>query len=173
MRKISALKLVDEAILPVVIVIAAKIASIFVLTYLFSIPWTFQADEATFGFYFINFKKLSDVYFVVSLSDLVVSLTVAIGFLWVLFRGNYFGEDKIHPITASRLHKKGQESLIVSRNETYHQALIWLSLSWFTFFLVLDNVLSGISSQLTFGITLVTTLGLTITLLENSRQAKH
>lgn len=173
MRKISALKLIDEAILPVVVVIASKIASIFVLTFLFNIPWTFKAEASSYGFYFINFTKASDVFFVVSLSDLVMVLAAAVGFLWVLFRGNYFGEDKMHPVEASRLHKKGREGLIVSSREAYHQAVVWLSISWFTFFLILDNVLNDATSQLTFGVAIVATLGLTITLLETSRESKR
>ncbi len=169
MRKISALKLLDEAILPVVLVVFCKIVAIFILTLVFNIPWSFNSTSGSYSFYFINFKDASGVFFVSSISDLVMILFVAVGFLWTLFRGSYFREDKLHPITAARLHKKGKESLIVDKNKAYHQAAVWLSLSWFTFFLSLDNVLQGSTSLLTFGVAVVATLGLTVVLLENSR----
>ncbi len=135
----------------------------------FNIPWSFNPTQGGYSFYFINFPDASEVFLVSSISDLVMILFVAIGFLWTLFRGSYFREDRLHPIAAARLHKKGKEDLIVGKNEAYHQAAVWLSLSWFTFFLSLDNVLQGATSQLTFGVAVVATLGLTVVLLENSR----
>lgn len=165
----SALKLIDEAILPVVLVIASKIASIFLLSLIFSIPWSLNSTSGSYSFYFIHFTNASSVFFISSISDLVMICVVALGFLWTLFRGNYFREDKLHPIDQAKLHKKGKEDLIVAKNEAYHQAAVWLSLSWATFFLSLDNVLQGATSQLTFGVAVVTTLGLSLALFENSR----
>lgn len=168
MRKVSALKLIETAILPVVVVVGSKILAIFLVTLFFNIPWTINT-QADYGIYFVNFQKATDFFFVSSISDLVMILTTAIGFLWALFRGNYFREDRLHPVLAAKLHKKGRESLITSTNNAYHQAAVWLSLSWFTFLLILNNTLYLSTSQIIFGIAVVTTFGLTIVLLENSK----
>lgn len=166
MKKVSALKLIDTAILPVIVVVGSKILAIFLLTLFFNIPWALSNQT---GFYLFDFQKATDVFFVSSISDLVMVLTTAIGFLWVLFRGNYFRADKIHPILAAKLYKKNREGLITNINDAYHQAAVWLSLSWFTFLLIIENTLSLNTSQVTFGIAVVTTFGLTVVLLENSR----
>lgn len=166
MRKVAALKLIDTAILPVVLVVGSKILAVFLLTLIFDIPWKLSNQT---GFYLFNFQKATDVFFVSSVSDLVMILVVAIGFLWTLFRGSYFREDRLHPIFAAKLHKKGREGLITSVNSAYHQAAVWLSLSWFTFLLIIENTLSLNTSQITFGIAIVTTFGLTIVLLENQK----
>lgn len=168
MKKVSALAIIDTAIMPVIVIIGSKILAIFLVTLFFNIPWTFT-NQTGYGFFFINFNNISDAFFVGSISDLIMILTTAVGFLWILFRSNYFREDKIHPVLAAKLHKKGREGLITSSENAYRQSIVWLSLSWFTFLLILDDTLHLTTSQLTFGIAVVTTLGLTLTLLENSK----
>lgn len=173
MQKLSALKLVDESILPVVLVISSKIFFAFLISMFFGITWYIGSDSSIYNLYFLNFASLSDLYLVNSLSDLAMVLVTAIGFIWVLFRGSYFGEENLHPINAGKLHKSGKQYLIVRSHETYHQATVWLSLSWFVFFLIVNNVFSGITSQIEFGISLTATLGLTVTFWENLRKIKY
>lgn len=173
MQKLSPLKLVDESILPVVLIISSKLFSVFLISIVFGISWDIKSTEGAHNLYFLNFTNLSDLFFVNSLSDLAMVLATATGFVWVLFRGSYFGEENLHPINASRLHKSGKQYLIVKSHEMYHQATVWLSLSWLTLFIIFSNVTNGVTNQINLGISLVATLGLTITLWENLRKIKY
>lgn len=169
MDKISALKFIDKAILPAVLLVAGKVLTIFLLALVFSVPWSFNSINGNYGFFFINFANSNDAFFLNNLSDFVMLLTVSVGFLWTIFRGSHFREDRLHPITTARLHKSGREGLIIKQRAALTEGLVWLSLSWVVLFLILNNCLQGYTSQVVFGFAAVATLGLTITLFEAFR----
>lgn len=173
MHKVSALKLIDEAILPVVLVLASKITVAFLVSGLFGLVWNFNLSASSNSLFFLNFTSKPDLYLVNSFSDLIMILVTSAGFVWVLFRHKHFGEENIHPIAKSKLHKQNQEFLIVTFQETYHQAAVWLSLSWFVLFIVFNNVILAATSQINLGIAFIVTAVLSILLEQNSKYPKY
>lgn len=174
MPKLSALKLIDEAILPLVLVVCSKIFASFILTILLGISWVLTNQTSSgYNLYFLSFSNQEDLYLINTFSDLVMILVSAIGFVWVLFRANFFGQSRLHPIFAAKLYKKGREHMIMSDHEVYHQAAIWLTLSWFTLFTIINNVALGSSSEFNLGVGLVITITLNLTLWERLRKLKH
>jgi hypothetical protein len=91
----------------------------------------------------------------------LVVLAVGVGFSWVLFRAHHLNIDKTHPTIISRVYQKGMDFWLTTTGRTYHEATVWLALSWLVLFLILVNVYQEITSQFVLGVALAVTLILT------------
>ena len=165
MSDISKLGLLDKFILPFLILLGTKYISIFIINLLFSFSWKFG-----FSFYqvfflpFIYYSDKRQLIVANSLSSLFVVLVLAIGFTWIIFRFQNFHEHHIKPKTASILHQKKMENLILSDAEFHRQLIVWFSLAWFVFIFILLEFLSGsvILPVLSLNLTVVLFLSLVI-----------
>lgn len=153
-----------------VIVIAAKLVTLFLLASYLTVPWQFSFDGNGYVTYFISFADIDNLAVISNFSDLVMVLVVAVGFVWVIFRAHHFREDKIHPHLAAKLHQKNRQKLIISAFEIYHQALIWLALSWFTLFLITTNIVLGYTSTFILGLAMAVSVGLTFILWKDLKE---
>ncbi len=170
MFQVSALRLVDRAILPSVIIIATKILAIFVACFLFSINWQFNLSPVENNFLILQFDTISDLSTVVNFSDTIVTLVCGVGFIWALFQANHPNINKTHPTVISKIYNKGKEFWLTTTGQVYHQTIVWLGLSWLVLFMVLVNVYQGVTSQFVLGVSLVLTLGLTVALYDFARK---
>jgi len=165
MSEISKLGLADKFILPLFILLGTKYISIFIINLLFSFNWKFS-----FSFYqvfflpFIHYSDKRQLLVANSLSSLFMVLVLAIGFTWIIFRFQYFHEHHIKPKTASNLHLRKMENLILSDAEVHYQLIIWFSLAWFVFIFILLEFLGGsvILPVLSLNLTVVLFLSLVI-----------
>lgn len=173
MKRISALKLLDEAILPFVLVGSAKLISALIFCLILNIEWQFGISGGRSNLFFISLGDRSDFFLINSLSDIFMVLTCAIGTTWVLFRESYFNESNLHPIFLAKLHKTGNEAMIVNSFEAYHQITVWLTLSLLTTLFVFYNAILSSTSLLVLGLSLVSTIGLGIIFWEKLRKFKH
>lgn len=173
MPKISALKLVDEAVIPVVLVIGAKICAIFLVTIVLNYPWTFGRVDDSLSLWFITFSNFNHLIVVSSISDFFAALVAGIGFAWIIYRSEDFGKENLHPKRASHLHRKGLEFLIINTYEAFHQASIWFIVSWLTVFSIFLNSIVGITSVFILGFSVSITLILTYGLREFVRRTRY
>jgi len=116
-------KLIDEAILPAVILIVAKIASLLVVNRALNLSWQFKG----FG---ISYSSFADFVLANSYSSLFMFGAIFAFTLWVLFKSHFLHDSHISPASSARLVSGGLTFLIQNSFKLYSQAFIWLSYSW-------------------------------------------
>ncbi len=171
MKSLSAVKIVDRAILPTCIVVASKITAIFLGSIIFQIPWTFSTGSSTSSFLFLQFSSQEALSTLVNFSDLITILVCGVGFTWTIFQANHLNMDYSHPNLISRLVRQGKEFWLTTTGQVYHQATIWLALSWFVLFLIILNCYQGLTSSFVLGLALTITLGLTFALYKFAKDS--
>lgn len=170
MPRLSAIKLVDRAILPFVLLIATTLLAIFAGSLLFNISWGVNLQPLENNFLFFQFANSADLATIINFSDSIVVLTCGLGFVWTIFRANHLNIDKTHPRLISRLYGKGKDFWLTTTGQVYHDSTVWLGLSWLVLFLVLINVYQGLTSKFVLGMSLALTLGLTFAFYEFVRK---
>ncbi len=160
MPKISAVRFIDEVILPIVLVVGVKFLSVLLLTIILGFSWSFDSEVKNRLLIF-SFQRFSELTTVSNISDIAAVLTSCIGFSWVVFRATYFRKDRIHPAAEVLLRQNSREALLFSKEESLHQVTVWLVISWFLLFFVLNNVLVGITSFFVLGLGIGINIALT------------
>ena len=171
MDRISLLKFLDEAILPVFLVFGSKLLGIFVLSLLLGFSWRFS-NQGGYLPPFIGYYDFTQGVVANSLSSIVMLLVLAAGFTWVLFRDQHLREDKIHPKVSAYLHRAQMEGFIATNHEMSHQLLVWFSLSWLVLILVFIEYLIGLVVLLVLSLATTFTTLLTIMILLEERREK-
>jgi len=116
-------KLVDEAIVPAIILLVVRVLSVVVLGRYFNLPVTigpagFVYDSAE-GFLIVN-----------SYSTLAMICVIAIGLMYVLIKSYLFHDTHVHPRTTAKLFRLKLSSFIQASFDVYSQGVIWLSYSY-------------------------------------------
>ena len=114
------LKLIDEAILPAVIVVAGKILGIALLNPKFGLPFTLNLGTLSEG----------NINLVNAYSNLFSYGGVIIGLSFILIRSFFFHDTHISPQVTIRLYRFNLTSIIETTYELFHQAIVWLSYLW-------------------------------------------
>src|SRR3990172_11200243 len=161
MPRISAVKMIDRAILPSVVIVATKVLGVFVASLLFNIAWKTNLGVSENNFLIFQFNNKDDLATAVNFSDTIAVLAVGIGFSWVLFQANHLNFDITHPTLINKLISRGREFWLTTTGAIYHNATVWLVISWLLLFFVLVNVYQGLSSKFVLGMSLAITIGLT------------
>lgn len=170
MPKLSAIKLVDRAILPAVVIISAKLLSVLIASVVFTLPWQMDWQTSGINFLFIKFEEFENLSIAINFSDTISILVCGIGFSWSLFQAKHLNIDHSHPTIINRLIRTGRELFLTDKNSSYYQLAVWLTLSWLILFLVLINVYQGLTSNFVLGLSLSITLGLTYVFYEFVRK---
>ncbi|MCL5412010.1 MAG: hypothetical protein M1150_04765 [Patescibacteria group bacterium] len=143
MFNFSILKIIDEAILPAFLVVGAKIGGVLIVTKLFALDFTLT-QSSFFSIPLIGYSSSDSLTVVNTVSSILTTMMVMLGLGWVLIKAHHFHASHIHPKLATKLAQNGLENLIQDSFEIYHQALVWLSLLWFTFFLSVTQFYYGV-----------------------------
>src|SRR3989344_2794074 len=125
----SLLKLVDELILPTIIIIATRYFGIFVAGLTFQISFGFSLRSDLLSAPFIDFGAEADLLTANLVSWALVSVVLVVIFGFVLFRNLHFHKDWIHPKETTYLHNKNLEFMIIPAEEAFHQGFSWCLLS--------------------------------------------
>lgn len=145
------LKFLDELVLPLVIVLAARYLGFFIATYLRPVQFSFGSRSDLISAPFLSFNYQADLLFSNSISWIFIATTLAVLFGFILFRNFYFHGDWIHPRDSARLHGRNMEFLITERKEAFYQAVSWLVLTIFLGILVFIEVLNSQLNAVAFG----------------------
>lgn len=136
------LKLVDEAIFPAILVLAAKILGLLVIVWLFGLSWQVSPDTTLPA---ISFGSKGELLKANSYSNLIMFGIVATGLLWILVRAHTFHDTHISPSMALKLLSWGATGLLINTFEAYSQAIVWFSYLWLTFFLIVLHTIFTLS----------------------------
>lgn len=160
------LKLIDEAILPAVLVFSAKVASLILLARFLKLDW-YLKDNA------LVFSRLPDFVLANDLSNLFVLLVIFLGTAVVLIRLYHFHESHITPGFLARLLESDWEILVSSSFDLFHQALVWLTLAALFVLALLTQFFVGVGSFGLFFLGLALLIFLVVTtLLDLEREIK-
>lgn len=135
-------KLLDEAIVPAVFIIAGKVFGLVLVNILNSLPYTIQTSGSILPWTVI-YNSTTEANAANTFSNFVMYLVVLAGFSFVLFRAHFLHDTHITPHLSRRLVRMKLENLIQDSFEIYHQALVWLSFLWLTTVIVFIYTLGG------------------------------
>ena len=152
MGNLSFLKLLDETILPFVLLVGCRFLGLFLAALIFPVGFYFSVHSDLLSLPFIKFRAVNDLYLANSVSWGFVGLVLAISFGYVLFRIFNFNGDRIHPKEASRLYNRNLEFLIINSHEAFHQGIAWVLAGLFSICLATGDFLGGQLSTTVFGL---------------------
>jgi hypothetical protein len=138
----SLIKLVDNALLPAAVMILGKFLGVVLTIRFFNIPSSIERNVNSIAS-FSTTLRAEDVQLVTSYSDLIMFSSVALLFIFVIFKAVYFHSSHIKPVLVTRLLNKNLFHLIQNSYEIYHSAVVWLLFSWLASVLTLINVIAG------------------------------
>jgi len=119
------LKLLDEAIVPAVLLFATKIAGLVLAARFLGVP-LYVSDKV------IYFSHYRDLVLANNISNILLGLVILLGTSVVLVRLYYFHDSHVHPFFLTKLLESDLEFAISTSFELFHQVTVWLSLGFFT-----------------------------------------
>ena len=152
----SLIKLIDEAIVPAVLMIIIKGIGLFATVVFFNLPFTLEY-RSIFGILpSFRFATLQAYITAENYSNLAMFAAVAAGAIIVILKAHFLHESHISPRLHARLISLNLERLAQSSYHLYHQATIWLVFLWLTFgFLTLSSIAKITYPQITIAAFLV------------------
>jgi hypothetical protein len=117
------LKLVDQAIVPALVLFATRIISLFVFASIFN-------AEFSVNKYGVTFVNPGDYIKVNSYSLLTMVVVLVVALLHNLLKAYYFHNTHITPSLTAKLFTMKLSSLIQSSMDLYSEGVIWLSYAY-------------------------------------------
>ena len=124
-------RLIDQAIVPAIILLATRLASVILISYIYEIKLVLTNQ----GFVFEN---ESHYLLVNSYSSLAMIIVLGVGLLYILLKAFIFHDTHVTPSLTTKLFHYKLTTLIQSSFELYSQGVIWLA------YLYLISIVSGI-----------------------------
>jgi len=161
---INLIKIVDISIVPAVVMIFSKFISVYILLSLFSIPWS--SNILTGSFFATSTQvNLNQIIEIISYSDLIMYLSVAIGFSIFIIRSIFLHRTHVHPTIIIKLGKLNLLDLVWTSYRIYHSAFVWLVFLVLANIIILVNTIGGLTHTWIFFTTFLSTIVLTSILL--------
>ncbi len=133
----STVKLIDEAVIPAVVLIIAKILGIYLVNYLLKVDYNINPNGFLNILPSITYTSPNDYIVAENYSNLAMFVAVALGTLVVTVKAHFLHESHISPRLHQKLVKLNLEKFISTSFHLYHQAFIWLVFLWLvTIFLI-------------------------------------
>ena len=146
----SLIKLIDEAIVPAVLLILAKGAGLFAAIALLNLPFTLDYRSILGILPSLRFTTLQAYITAENYSNLAMFVSIAAGSIVVILKAHFLHESHIHPKLHARLIALNLERFVQSSYHLYHQAAIWLVFMWLTFgLLTLSSIAKITYAQIT------------------------
>ncbi len=114
------IKLIDESIVPAILLLVTRLVSVVVVARMNNIPFSIGPS----GFVF---NSPQDYLFINSYSTFYMVVIVTIGLLFVLTKSLFFHDSHITPGLSVKLHNYKMRSMIQNSYDLYTQGSIWLS----------------------------------------------
>ncbi|OGD88082.1 hypothetical protein A2870_04530 [Candidatus Curtissbacteria bacterium RIFCSPHIGHO2_01_FULL_41_11] len=138
----SIIKLIDEAIIPAVVLIIGKMLGLFVASSLFHLSFTVKNAQIFWILPRVSFTTLSDYIKAENYSNLTMFMVAMLGTLYVIVRAHFFHESHITPKLHAKLVSLNLDRIVAPSYHIYHQAAIWLTFLWLTvIFLAISSFL--------------------------------
>ncbi len=143
------IRLIDQAIVPAILLLCARITSVIMVSYFNNIA--FGVDGTGFVF-----KTQEDYIFVNSYSTVAMIVILGVGLLYILLKAFLFHDTHISPNLTAKLFHYKVTSLIQSSFELYSQGVIWMCYLYLISAVTLILAITGLiySWVLWFGVVL-------------------
>lgn len=151
-------KLVDEAIFPAALLIAAKAIGVMVVNLSFGFDWTIDTVFKSILTPMLIYSSQEEALAVASYSNLIMYIAVFIGMSTVIVKAFYLHDTHIRPQTVLKLAKMDLLNMVQSSLQLFHQSLIWFAFQLLTTLFIVANYLQGITYGWIAVATIVTTL---------------
>ena len=151
-------KLIDQAILPAVVLAGAKVIGILFVNYKFNLEWQLGPSG-------LLYSSKEDFVLVNSYSSIFMFSVVFIGLLWVIIRASFLHSTHITPGLSSKLAERKLNFLVVNSFGVFSKAAVWLSYTWLTTAIVFVQRGYGLIFPWVFYITLAVSVVATIFLI--------
>ncbi|MBI4037702.1 hypothetical protein HY382_01490 [Candidatus Curtissbacteria bacterium] len=146
----TVIKLIDEAIIPAILLISAKIFGLIGASLIFGLPFSIHGRKILAILPSVQFANFQDYIVAENYSNLAMFIAAAAGTMYILVKAHFFHESHIHPKLQAKLAKLNLESLITPSYHLYHQAAIWLTFLWLTVaFMFISSILKITYPQIT------------------------
>jgi hypothetical protein len=137
----SLLKLIDEAIVPGLLVFAAKLIGLVGVNIWLKLSW----DASSSSLPLFSYRSPEAFAIANGWSNVLVIVVIMIGLLVVLLRAHVFHDSHISPRLSVSLVRHQLTSLATNSWEVYHQAVIWLCYLWLALVLFSLQAVYGVS----------------------------
>lgn len=158
------LKLIDEAILPAVLLIGSKIVSLAALVWFWGLPWQFSSTSPIPT---VSFENPKDLLLTNSYSNLFMFAVIVLGLSWILFRAHLLHDTHILPSLTLKLLSWDLTGFLVSSFDVFHQAVVWFAFLWLSLLSIGLQVVLGVTYFWIFAVALLVTLFLSWLLIED------
>lgn len=138
----SLVKLIDNSLLPAVLIIFGKFFGIYLFAGLLGVDIGVQEATQTL-FSFRTVVGVEDIMAISTYSDMFMFALISIGFAIVVVRSVYMHDSHISVSTITKLAKLDMTSLIKTSYELYHTGVVWFVFTWMGNVLILVNALLG------------------------------
>jgi hypothetical protein len=122
-------QLIDEAILPAVLMVAAKIIGVLLVSLVAS-EKIIVSQNSFLKLPVISHTSYQSYYLINTWSNAFMFAVAAIGAGIVIIKAHFFHESHIKPSFHAKLARLKLSGLVVSTFRLYHQAAIWLMFLW-------------------------------------------
>ena len=139
-------KLVDEAIIPALLLVLARIGGLTLSILIFGLNFNISELDNKLIPYGLIFQSTYDATLASSISSLLMIAVTATGFGYMIYKVSAFQDKRISPKKLLRLADRNLLSLIESSLSIYLKSLVWLIFMWITSILVITSA----SRQLTY-----------------------
>lgn len=145
-------RLIDQAIVPAILLLCTRFASVIFISYYSGIKFSFDQS----GFVFPSQEAL---IYVNSYSTFFMILVLTVGILYILMKALFFHDTHITPRLTAKLFNYRVSSFIQSSFELYSQGIIWLAYS------VLVTSITAVFASMGYIYTWVFYVGLVMTVI--------
>lgn len=152
------IKLIDYAVFPAVLIVAAKIIGIVFIARYFGADYQVEG----LGLSFFNSQEFLAVN---SYSSLLMFAAVVGGLIWVVVKAHIFHDTHLKPSLSAHLHNLDLTELVNTNQTIFSQSFIWLSYAWLTTAVFGVQAYFGLSLWSIFWIGLVVSVIATVLLV--------
>lgn len=128
----SLIKLIDEAIIPALILIIVKMAAILAVSYFLKLSFDVNINGFAKFLPRLSFQSVNDYILAENYSNLAMYTAAALGTLYILIKAHFLHQSHVSPKIQQKLASLNFENIISSSFHLYHQAFIWLVFLWLT-----------------------------------------
>lgn len=122
----SLIKLIDEAIIPALILIIVKMAAILAVSYFLKLNFDVNINGFAKFLPHLSFQSMNDYILAENYSNLAMYTAAALGTLYILIKAHFLHQSHVSPKLQQKLASLNFENIISSSFHLYHQAFIWL-----------------------------------------------
>ncbi len=155
------IKLIDEAIIPALLLVTAKMVGILIAIIFYQLPFEVEYYSFLLVAPSIKFYALQSYILAENFSNIAMFSIAALGSAIVVARLHFLHDSHTHPKIHSKLAVLNLEKLILPGYHLYHQAVIWLGYLWLCVGFLVLSTLSKITYSYLALVALIITINLT------------